>query len=227
MVADDVGGKNQPSTMWDIVEDEEDFILSKPFSHTIRQDCLWAFIRLARYKFAARYVNKGDVVLDAGCGDGLGSLFLSQFAKEVYGVDTCSKALAYCLRTYKRENLNFEERALQALDNQSAYDVVVCMDVIEHFSQRDASLVIHNFAKVLRPSKGMLILGTPNVESQRFASEHRKLLHLHEYSADELREMVEQDFHRVIILSMNDELVHTGFHKLAWYLIAIGFGPKK
>lgn len=223
MVVDDIERK----LLWDTVENEEDFILSKPFSHIIRKDCLSFFIRLARYKFAVRCVNKDDVVLDAGCGDGLGSLFLSQFAKGVYGVDICSKAIEYCLKTYKKENLHFEKCALQNLDDEREYDVIVCMDVIEHLPKRDTGKVIQNFAQALSSSKGMLILGTPNVESQKFASENRKRQHIYEYSAEELREMIEKCFYRVTILSMNDELVHTGLHKLAWYLMAIGFGPKK
>jgi len=33
-------------------------------------------------------------------------------------------------------------------------------------------------------------------------------------------------FHNVFIFSMNDEVVHTGFHKMANYVFAIGAGKR-
>ncbi len=46
------------------------------------------FILLARYKFAAKLLKKTDTVADIGCGHGLGSIFLSKFAKQVTGVNS-------------------------------------------------------------------------------------------------------------------------------------------
>lgn len=43
------------------------------------------FILLASYKFVARFMKKTESVLDAGCCHGSGSVFLSRFAKEVWG----------------------------------------------------------------------------------------------------------------------------------------------
>jgi hypothetical protein len=38
---------------------------------------------------------------------------------------------------------------------------------------------------------------------------------------------MDQHFVRTFAFSMNDELVHTGHHKLAWYYFVIGVMPRQ
>ena len=45
-------------------------------------------------------------------------------------------------------------------------------------------------------------------------------------SGPELKDLMEDHFHNVFIFSMNDEVVHTGHHKMAHYLFAVCAGKK-
>ena len=68
---------------------------------------------------------------------------------------------------------------------------------------------------------GVLILGMPSLESQKYASKISKEGHINCKSADELTKILRKYFNNVFIFSMNDEVIHTGFGKMAHYLIAV------
>lgn len=55
---------------------------------------------LARYKFASRFINKEDQVLDIACGSGYGSEYLSNGAKSVCGTDIDAGTIDYCRTRY-------------------------------------------------------------------------------------------------------------------------------
>jgi len=73
----------------------------------------------------------------------------------------------------------------------------------------------------------MLILGTPNLTSQVYASQPSKEGHVNCKSHDELRALMKKHFHVSLLFSMNDEVVHTGYGPMAHYLFGIGICPKK
>lgn len=189
-----------------------------------RKDPLDLFIMLARYKFASRFLKKDHHnVLDVGCGVGLGSIFLSKFAKSVTGVDIDPDLISSNKNSFDDiKNLDFD--VLNLLDPDARYlssaDVVVSMDVIEHFQREDINNVVQNYCSLLRPN-GFAVIGTPNIESQRFASQRRLEIHPFEFSAAEFREALEKSFSNVFLFSMNDEIVSTQYDKMAWYLMAL------
>ena len=69
---------------------------------------------------------------------------------------------------------------------------------------------------------GVIILGMPSIQSQAYASPPSKAGHVNCKDAQGLKELAGRFFHNVFIFSMNDEVVHTGFHAMAHYLIALG-----
>jgi len=66
-----------------------------PFwSDTLRRDPkILAFV-LARYKFAAKNGLVQETVLELGCGEGIGTPILAEFAAFYTGVDIDSRAIA-------------------------------------------------------------------------------------------------------------------------------------
>ncbi len=180
------------------------------------------FIMLARYKFAIRFLKKSHAVLDAGCGYGYGSIFLSKYAKNVTGVDYDKNQMAENNQRYAFiKNLNFKPINLLNLTHfKDRYDALVSMDVIEHFKKKDTEIVAKNYAKLLKKN-GFAIIGTPNKYSQPFASARRLAIHLHEFEPEEFKDLLSKHFRQVFLFSMNDEIVSQSFPKMAWYLMAL------
>lgn len=181
------------------------------------------FIILARYKFGTRFIKKNHKVIDVGCGHGLGSVFLSKYAKEITGVDLDKDLVETNNSNYKKiKNLQFKEFDLlkpsKFLVNK--FDVVVSMDVIEHFKKQKLGTVVDSYYNLLN-SDGFAIIGTPNIASRPYASQRRLDTHEFEFTRDEFEKTLLKKFKNVFIFSMTDEVVSTSFPNMAWFFIAI------
>jgi hypothetical protein len=60
---------------------------------------------------------------------------------------------------------------------------------------------------------GIAIVAMPSLESQAYASPISRAGHVNCKTMPELRSFLELHFHNVFVFSMNDEVVHTGYHK--------------
>lgn len=197
-------------------------ILSVAEGISYQEDPLDFFIMLARYKFTARLLKKKYSVIDAGCGQGLGAVFLSKFAGHVTGVDYDEKMIDSNKKRYKSlPNLDFVTvDLLDISSHKKKYDVVVSMDVIEHFSKKDTERIARNYAKLTKEG-GFAVIGTPNIFSQPFASKRRLKIHLHEFSPSGFEALLSKYFKHIFVFSMTDEVVSLTFPKMAWYLMAL------
>ena len=101
------------------------------------------------------------------------------------------------------------------------YDAVYALDVLEHIDKAKERTFLGNGFAALDPH-GVAIIGLPSLESQPYASPQSKAGHVNCKSAPELKALMLEFFHSVFVFSMNDEVVHTGFHKMANYVFAIG-----
>ena len=61
----------------------------------------------------------------------------------------------------------------------------------------------------------------PSLESQKYASEPSKIGHVNCKTAAQLKSLSEVYFNNVFIFSMNDEVLHTGFHPMSHYLFSL------
>ena len=189
---------------------------------SFKENPLELFILLARYKFAARLLEKNADVLDAGCGLGLGSVFLSKFSQHVTGIDFDQEMIQRNRNQYSDiPNLSFDFLDLTATPSDlKKFNTVVSLDVIEHFEEEKIPLVVNSLHK-LTADNGFAIIGTPNIASQPYASTRRKESHLHEFEPDEFKNLLKSYFKNVFLFSMTDEVVSLSFNKMAWYLMAL------
>jgi hypothetical protein len=101
------------------------------------------------------------------------------------------------------------------------FDAAYAMDVIEHIPASQEDTIVGNIARSLG-TDGILILGSPSLESQPYGSPESKLGDINRKSGRALKALMERFFHNVFLFSMNDETVHTGYIPMAQYLIAVG-----
>jgi len=112
--------------------------------------------RPLEYAFAAKYVNKKHVVIDAGCGiEHPFKYYLASNSKHVTCIDT-DERLETLLRP---DNMNFILRDMSndCDTDEIIADTIFCLSVLEHMNPAQQAKTIENFVKWLKPN-GKLIL---------------------------------------------------------------------
>lgn len=168
---------------------------------TTRENLAW---HLARYTFAASFVEPGARVLDAACGVGYGSRPLAAAGARVFGCDRAEDALATARR--RGEPAQFLGVDLHSLPYRAgAFAGVVCFEALEHIVSPGAFL--DEVVRVLAPG-GWFAVSTPNP-----AFEVDNPFHEHELSVDELRDLLESRFDSVVVLGQRWS---TAFRPAGW-----------
>ena len=103
-------------------------------------------------------------------------------------------------------------------------DAAFCFDVLSSIPKRFENRFLGNIANSLKD--GILVIGTQN----KLATRYSKLKNIQEQpnfkTYDQLNKSLLKHFNNSLILSMNDETVHTGKRETSQYFIAIGIGVK-
>jgi 2-polyprenyl-3-methyl-5-hydroxy-6-metoxy-1,4-benzoquinol methylase len=107
---------------------------------------------------------KHERVLDAGCGSGTISQFLSLHAGDVVGIDSNPSAISYATETFKAPNLHFRLGQFDDLKDDKPFDRIYCIEVIEHLYEHQVAEVLSLFYELTSPG-GQLFLTTPNYRS--------------------------------------------------------------
>jgi len=183
-------------------------------------------IRLARYKFVAKMVKKSDNILEVGCGSGVGTMFLGQHCNEVIGLDVKEHEIAEARAINRRKNVTFITEDLFNLQEDKKFDVIVSMDVLEHLTDEQSDKFVAKISRLLK-ADGFFACGVPSIYSLQYQSPLSRASHVNCPDRDKLESDLQNYFRRTFPFSMNDEIVHTGFEKMAWYYIVIATFPKQ
>ncbi len=185
---------------------------------------------LSRYKFAAKMLRDCESIVDVGCGDGFGTFtFLADTKATILGVDFDEALIEHAQATHselhrlhpdRARRISFESRDMLVGGAPGVFSGLACLDVIEHIEPTRERDFIDALSSRRKPD-GIAVTGTPNLEAKRYASQHSEIGHINDYDAGRLRASLSNPFHHVFLFSMNDEIIHTGFDKLAHYLIAL------
>ena len=182
---------------------------------------------LARYKFCAKLLAGRTSVAEVGCGDAFGTALVAQSVEKILAVDWDP-----LLIKSNNERLNFlthctfRQQDVVTDPLQGSFDAVYSLDVLEHVEPSLEDTFLRHTSSNLT-SDGIYIAGTPNVTSEAYASQSSRLGHINLKDAGSLKSSLEKYFNTVLIFSMNDEVVHTGFYPMAHYLFGVAIGPKK
>jgi 2-polyprenyl-3-methyl-5-hydroxy-6-metoxy-1,4-benzoquinol methylase len=181
---------------------------------------------LARYKFVSKMLSGRRNVAEVGCGDAFGTRIVQQEAEKVTVYDFDPAFIEDIQsRPSDRWPLKAVLHDIVAAPLPEQYDGVYSLDVLEHIESADEHAYLANLRSSLN-SEGVLVIGTPSIESQLYASPPSKAGHVNCKSGKELKVLLERYFSRVFVFSMNDEVVHTGFYPMAHYLFAICSGAR-
>ncbi|MBY0548462.1 MAG: class I SAM-dependent methyltransferase [Candidatus Obscuribacterales bacterium] len=176
---------------------------------------------LARYKFVAKMLSGKQRVLEVGCGDAFGVRLVQQEVKEIVAVDF-DPVFVEDAKERMTERWFFDCREHDMVGGPLAgtFDAAYSVDVIEHIAKSDEHRFVSNIVQALTP-EGVLLIGTPSLQSQVYASVGSKEGHVNCMDAKALKGLMLNYFHNVFIFSMNDEVVHTGYTPMAHYLFAL------
>lgn len=149
-----------------------------------------------RYAWAEKLVQ-GRRVLDAACGEGYGSYFLSGSAQSVVGIDIDASTIDHACRRYQAENLTFTSaNALNLPFADKSFDVVVCFETLEHLEDHD--VLLSEFKRVL-VTDGCLILSSPNKATYRDQANYDNPFHVRELYQNELENLLSRHFSNYVL----------------------------
>lgn len=176
-----------------------------PFLETYYRDPIHATFSFSRYKQVARLLTGFNRVVEIGCGNGFYGGIVRQFVKTLTQTD---------LDTWN------------PIDGpRGEFDAAFALDVLEHVDPKEEDRFMQGICKSLT-SDGTLILGTPSLESQVYASKYSKQEHVNCKTQESLRELVSKHFKCVYLFGMNDETLTTGFGPMCHYRLVLANSPK-
>ena len=179
---------------------------------------------LARYKFVAKMLSGSQHVLEVGCGDGFGTRIVLQEVGKLTAIDF-DPLFVEDVNRRMSERWQFTCLAHDMLQGPvpGRFDGMFALDVLEHIRPEDEGVFLTNMIASLEP-RGVAIIGTPSLESQPYASPISRAGHVNCKSMPDLKSTMQRYFSNVFMFSMNDEVVHTGYHKMAHYLFTLCCG---
>lgn len=121
------------------------------------------------YNFALKINKSNGKILDAGCGYGYGTYYLSLKTKNnVVGFDIDKNKINIAEKNYNNTNLKYcvldlldDDCVNKFISTEGIFDLITCFEVLEHIPKDKEEMFLNNLKKLLK-SEGILILSTPN-----------------------------------------------------------------
>ncbi len=130
---------------------------------TLPYDAQFAAQHSVRYLLVREQVE-GKRVLDVACGQGFGSHLMAQWgAAQVVGVDIAREAVEVARSIFPHKRVQYlvgdAINLDKVLDNEPPFDVIVCLETIEHVSQPER--LLEHLASFRGPDS-TLVISCPN-----------------------------------------------------------------
>jgi len=109
--------------------------------------------------------EKGDSIVDVGCGSGVITSFLGEFDVTVLGIDGNPEAINFAVDRFAKNNVTFMLGLVdESFGEAESYDKIYCLEVIEHLPLYQGRNMLNVFYNLLKP-EGKVFLTTPNYRS--------------------------------------------------------------
>jgi cyclopropane fatty-acyl-phospholipid synthase-like methyltransferase len=198
-------------------------------NQTWRDDPRRLIFLLSRYKFVSKMLSGKKRVLEVGCADAFGTRIVIQElgAGSVTACDFDPVFLDDARRRMTSDGWECECVVHDILEGpcRGDFEAAYSLDVFEHIVPEQEDIYVGNIARSLVKT-GVAIIGSPSLQSQAYASKGSKEGHVNCKDGKEFKRVMERHFENVFLFSMNDEVVHTGFHPMAHYLLTVCAGPR-
>lgn len=215
----ELGGKPQIET--------EEIKMGALTSYSLLNDPKHMCFVLSRYKFCAKILDEKKHILEIGCGDGFGTPIVAQGADYLLAIDITSELIeSNKKRLGNLLNIEFKTLNICTETPGTRFDGVFSIDVIEHLDPHLEEQFMINSCKSLRKN-GICIIGTPNISASKYATERSRVQHINLKSHKTLKNLMKKYFENVLMFSMNDEVLHTGYYPMGHYIFGVGVGLKK
>ena len=166
-------------------------------------------------------------VLEIGCGDGVATRIVRQMVPEVVAIDFDATFIRDAEGAMSPKwPIEFRVHDIMHAPVEGGFDGAFSLDVMEHIEAADEDVFLANIAASLT-TFGTLIVGMPSLESQPYASALSKEGHVNCKRQEDLGAALERHFHKVFTFGMNDEVLHTGYPRMAHYNLAVGVAPRR
>jgi 2-polyprenyl-3-methyl-5-hydroxy-6-metoxy-1,4-benzoquinol methylase len=210
----------------DHIIDTPGIVLGPRASYAYVNDPRRLAFMLARYKFCAKMLTGKKSVVEIGCGDCFGSPLVAQVTEKMTCIDIEQKLIDNNkVRLAQLDKIDFAVCDITKGSPEGIFESAMSLDVLEHIPYEMEHKYFENVTSVLSEDS-LFIVGMPNITSDVYASKPGYSPHINLKDEQGIRDSMGRYFKNVLVFSMNDEVVHTGFSPMAHYLFAVGIGKK-
>ena len=206
-------------------DDYGEFSLGQNTSRILKEDPKLLLFTLSRYKFVSKVLSGRNKVLEIGCQEGWGIPIISKVVDYVLAVDFYAPYIESCERRIQIKNVEFKVYDILNGPLNNEFDGIYALDVLEHIEPNYEEQFMQNIVESMT-NEGVLVLGMPSLESQVYASESSRKGHVNCKNGEDFRAFMSKFFEFSLVLSLNDETLHSGFYPMSHYLMAIGAIPR-
>lgn len=126
---------------------------------------------------AKNFLNVNDIVLDFGCATGTVTIELSDYVKEIKGIDISSRMIVAAKRKVSEVNIKNIDFMQATIDDErlitNSFNVIIAFNIL-HFFQ-DTQNVLKRLNKLLKPG-GFIIIATACMGQKTFSNSLQYLL---------------------------------------------------
>ncbi len=200
-----------------------EFVLGKNTSRIYFEDPKLLLFTLSRYKFVSKMMVGRKKVLEVGAQEGFGAQLVSKEVSKLHCVDFYKPHIDSCSRRFEglQCNMSFEHADILTGISESGFDGAFALDVLEHIDVSDEDRFMRSLLSSLNAG-ALVVIGMPSLESQAYASPRSREGHVNCKTGDGLRRFLETYLQGVLIFSMNDEVLHTGYLPMSQYIFGLG-----
>jgi len=116
------------------------------------------FSHIGRYVIATRKlrIGKRDIVIDASCGEGYGTFYLSTLCKKVYGLDVDKDNLDRAIKHFKADNLKYLSY-FDKLKSKGLVHKIICIETLEHIKKEKQMDFVKRLMYMLKVNGSMFL----------------------------------------------------------------------